>query len=234
MGGMAEAQGPIVGDSWGSRPITLADATAFAQASGLRAEDRAVVAKNLAAYPADIEVRGLFFEGVFRLLEQRQGASAVAQVRRAAGLPESIIPFRHYAHRDFYKLYYLTAARLHPGASFGVGLRRVAQSFFPIFRGSILGRTMNALMGDAPETILPLLSKAYNLSVNGNRHTSQMTGERELTWQCTVEPVEHYDQTFTGIIEGTMTEAQRARLQVVARSRIKQPASTSYEFVIRW
>lgn len=220
--------------AWGARPIAAAEAQAFAQAGGFRAEDRAVVAKNLAAFPADIEVRGLFFEGIFRVLEQRVGPTGVAQVRRAAGLPEHIVPFRHYPHRDFYKLYYLTTARLHPGVSFASGLRRVAQSFFPIFRSSIVGRTMNALMGNEPKTILPLLSKAYSLSVNGNTHTSRMTGERELTWQCRVEPVEHYEQTFTGIVEGAVHESQRQGLSVTTRSRSVEPAAAAYEMVIRW
>lgn len=231
---MAEARAQDSTDVWGNRPITLGETTAFAQAAGLRPEDRAQVAKNLAAYPTNIEVRGLFFEGIFRLIEQRQGPSGLAQVRKAAGLPESVIPFRHYPHRDFYKLYYVTAARLHPGAPFGVALRRIAQTFFPIFRSSMLGRTMSALMGDEPKTILPLLSKAYNLSVNGNTHVSQMTGERELLWRCSVEPVEWYEQTFTGIIEGTMNEAQRSKLQVITRSRSKEPTMASYEFVITW
>jgi uncharacterized protein (TIGR02265 family) len=223
-----------VGQAWGNQPITMAQATAFAQAAGIGPDDRSTVAKNLLSYPLDIEVRGLFFEGLFRILEQRLGASGVTQIRRTAGLPEHIIPFRHYTHRDFYKLYYLAAARLHSSAPFGTALRRVGQSFFPIFRGSIFGRTMSALMGHEPRTILPLLSKAYNVSVNGNSHTSQMTGESELLWRCRVEPVEWYEQTFTGIIEGTMNDSQRSRLEVVTKSRSIGPTSASYEFVIRW
>ena len=219
---------------WGSRPITQADAARFVQAAALPSEDRPTIAKNLAVFPPDIAVRGLFFEGVFRTLQERVGASAVTELRHLAALPEHIVPFRQYPHRDFYKLYYLTAARLHPSVPVPAALRRVAQSFFPIFRGSILGKTMSALMGDEPDTILPLLSKAYNLSVSGNEHDSEMTGQRELTWKCRVEPVEWFEQTFWGIIEGTMRPYERSGLKITTRRKSNEGDAMRYEFVIRW
>jgi uncharacterized protein (TIGR02265 family) len=231
---MLETSTVVEGDVWGTRPISGAQAAAFAQSMPIASEDRARVTRNLACYPPDMAVRGLFFEGIFRIVDQRLGSVALGQIRRAAGLGEHIVPFRQYPHRDFYKLYYLTVSRLHAGTPFDAGLRRVAQTFFPIFRSSLLGRTMSALMGDEPRTILPLLSKAYNLSVSGNTHTSRMTGERELTWQCRVEPVEWYEHTFTGIIEGTMTPEQRRSLVIDTRTKAVGPAGASYEFVIRW
>ncbi|MBK8255799.1 MAG: DUF2378 family protein [Polyangiaceae bacterium] len=224
----------VLPHAWGSKTITLSEATAFAQNIGVSAEDRTIIAKNLATFPPTIEVRGLFFEGMFRILEQRFGAAGADQVRRAAGIGPHIVPFRHYPHRDFYRLYYMATPRLQPGVPFSTGLRRVSQTFFPIFRSSLLGRTMSALMGEEPKTILPLLSKAYNLSVNGNSHRSEMTGENELTWHCEVEPVIHYEETFAGIVEGTMTELQRKRLKVVATPQPSKNSFSNYKIVIRW
>ena len=52
------------------------------------------------------------------------------------------------------------------------------------------GKTMSALMGDKPRTILPLLAKAYNLSTEGNLHEAELTGEREVTWRCVAESID--------------------------------------------
>ena len=219
---------------WGSQVVNLKQAEVFAARVTSVPSEQTTIARNLVALAPEMQVRGVFFEGIARIVRQAKGEGALAQLLRNAGAPEHAIAFRHYAQRDFYKLYYLAARLLFPAESFTRSLRLTARTFFPIFRDSLLGKTMNALMGDKPRTILPLLAKAYNLSVAGNDHTSELVGEREITWGCRVEPVEWYEQTFTGIIEGTVPEGDKTALHVRTVSKSLRGGSTDYRFEITW
>lgn len=219
---------------WGSQVVNLKQAEMFAARVTSVLSDQATIARNLVAFAPEMQVRGVFFEGLARIVRQAKGEVALTQLLRNAGAPEHAIAFRHYAHRDFYKLYYLAARLLFPAESFGRSLRLTARTFFPIFRDSLLGKTMNALMGDKPRTILPLLAKAYNLSVAGNEHTSELVGEREIAWGCRVEPVEWYEQTFAGIIEGTVPEGDQTALHVRTVSKSLRGSGIDYRFEITW
>jgi uncharacterized protein (TIGR02265 family) len=219
---------------WGSRVITSAQAQEFAARVTPVPSDQATIARNLAAMSPEIQVRGVFFEGLARVVQQARSDTVASQLQRKAGVPEHAIPFRHYAHRDFYKLYYLTARLLHPSEKLAAALRITSRMFFPIFRKSLLGKTMGALMGEQPRTILPLLSRAYNLSVAGNEHTSELVGEREIAWKCRVEPVDWYDQTFAGIIEGTAPDGAGALPRVHMLSKVLRGGAAEYQFQITW
>ena len=227
-------EAPERGRVWGSQPINLKQAEAFAVLVTSVPSEQTTIAKNLAAFSPEIQVRGVFFEGIARIVRQAKGESALVQLQRNAGVPDRVIAFRHYAHRDFYKLYYLASRLLYPADSFSRSLRLTARTFFPIFRDSLLGKTMSALMGEKPRTILPLLAKAYNLSVAGNEHTSELVGEREIAWGCRVEPVELYEQTFTGIIEGTVPEGDPIPLKVRTVSKALRGGGVDYRFQITW
>jgi uncharacterized protein (TIGR02265 family) len=217
---------------WGLDKIDLAQATEFAKRVTPIATEQAEVARNLAAFPPQIRVRGLFFEGLARIVGQMHGPGAMADLAERAGLPGKTTAFRAYPHRDFYRLYYLAARSLYPTTPLADSVRLVARTFFPIFQDSLLGRTMTALMGDQPATILPLLARAYNLSVEGNLHSADLRGARELVWSCEVEPVEWYSATFTGIIEGAMPPGATAR--VLVEERTKAPGGMRYRFRIHW
>lgn len=219
---------------WGTRPITPQQANEFAVKVPASAREQVIIARNLVAYPPSIAVRGVFFEGMARLVTEARGPGAINALRKKAGLPEQATAFRQYPHRDFYKLYYLAAPLLHPGGSFTQALRRTARTFFPIFRNSLLGRTMGAFMGDEPRTILPLLAKAYNLSVAGNEHSSELVADRQVRWRCRVEPVEWYEETFAGIVEGTAADPTRAGLTVRMVSKKLRDGAMDYEFDIGW
>jgi uncharacterized protein (TIGR02265 family) len=219
---------------WASGAVSLDEAEAFAAQVTSVASDQATIARNLVAMSPAIQVRGVFFEGLSRIVRQAKGDAALAQLRLRAGTPAHVIAFRHYAHRDFYKLYYLVARLLYPSETLPRSLRLTARTFFPIFRDSLLGKTMNALMGDKPATILPLLAKAYNLSVAGNEHTSQQVSPQEIAWSCRVEPVEWYDQTFAGIVEGTVPEGETIALQVRTVSRALRGGAVDYRFQLTW
>ena len=222
---------------WGSSPVTEAECAAFAKAlpTSVTSHERGVVARDLAAFPPQIAVRGVFFEGVSRIIAQGQRAGSMAELCRRGQLPEHTTPFRFYPLRDFYKLYYLVAPVLHPRVAFPEALRRTARNFFPIFRESLVGKTIAALMGDRPQTILPLLSNAYRISVEGNEHRAELVGDRELAWECRVESVAWYVETFSGILEGTVPEGSGEHLSVTLRDRAADGAGfTRYRFQIRW
>jgi uncharacterized protein (TIGR02265 family) len=220
--------------SWGNQPIVLKQAQDYAARVTSTPSEQAIIAKNLAAFSPEIQVRGVFFEGLARIVKQSRGEGALATLQRNAGVPDHVIAFRHYAHRDFYKFYYLAARLLYPAEPFSRALRLTARTFFPIFRDSLLGKTMNALMGDKPRTILPLLARAYNVSVAGNEHTSELVGASEIAWGCRVEAVEWYEQTFSGLVEGTVPEGDATALQVRMLSKALRAGAVDYRFQITW
>jgi uncharacterized protein (TIGR02265 family) len=218
--------------TWGQAQITAEQAAVFARQVTAHPGERDAVARNLAAFPPNISVRGLFFEGLSRVVSSVQGPEAIAELALRAGTPRKTNAFGNYSHRDFYKLYYLAVRLLHPQATMPEGLRLVAHTFFPIFRNSMLGRTMSALMGNRPTTILPLLARAYQISVEGNQHHAELAGERELLWDCSVEPVEWYVDIFSGIVQGAMPEHVTAQIKVMRRSHVGGLAQ--YQFRITW
>jgi uncharacterized protein (TIGR02265 family) len=217
---------------WGESKITVAQANEFAKSVTPQRADQDAVARNLLLFPPSIKVRGIFFEGLSRIVGEAQGPNAMAGLLARAGIVGRTTAFRAYPHRDFYKLYYLAARLLHPLAPLHEGLRNTARTFFPIFKSSLLGRTMSALMGDRPTTILPLLARAYNVSVEGNAHEAEVAGERALVWRCDVEPVEWFTDTFQGIVEGAMPADVSVRLRVEERGTAGLLAR--YRFRIEW
>jgi uncharacterized protein (TIGR02265 family) len=218
--------------TWGDDKITIAQAAEFAQLVSATRADRETIARNLQLFPGQIKVRGIFFEGLSRIVGGMNGTDAMAAMVQRAGVAAKTTAFRAYPHRDFYKLYYLAARQLYPGATTPEALRLTARTFFPIFKDSLLGRTMSALMGDRPTTLLPLLAKAYNLSVEGNDHRAELDGGNALVWKCEVEPVEWYVDTFTGIIEGAMPPRLTAQVRLEERSFAGGLAR--YQFRIGW
>ncbi len=181
----------------------LSEESVFAAKVTSSPREQALVAQNLAGFPSEVLVRGVFFVGLAEVIAKSKGPAALAEIQRTAGTPPHVLPFRQYPHRDFYKLYYVAARALHPSMPLPGALRLVARQFFPIFRASLLGKTMGALMGSEPGTLLPLLPKAYSLSVAGNHHTAEVVGERALVWRARAEAIAWYEETFQGIIEGT-------------------------------
>src|SRR4051812_14812440 len=218
--------------TWGDAKITVAQANDFARRVTPVRADQDAVARNLLLFPSTIKVRGIFFEGVARIVAESQGPNAMAELVARAGIAAKTTAFRAYPHRDFYKLYYLAARLLYPTAPLAEGLRNTARTFFPIFKSSLLGRTMSALMGDRPTTILPLLARAYNVSVEGNDHKAELVGKNALVWRCDVEPVEWYTDTFQGIVEGSMPADVKVRIAV--EERAAAGALARYRFRIDW
>lgn len=218
--------------AWGEGKITVQQAHGYAEHVTPMSADQQTIARNLLAFPPQIKVRGIFFEGISRAVSEAKGPAAMTELVARAGVGVKTTAFRSYPHRDFYRLYYMASRLLHPSASMSEALRRVGRTFFPVFENSLVGRTMSALMGDRPATRLPLLARAYNVSVEGNSHQTEAQGERALVWRCEVEPVEWYTETFAGIIEGAMPAELAPRIRVEERAFAGVMAR--YRFRIDW
>jgi uncharacterized protein (TIGR02265 family) len=222
----------VDGAAWGDSKISVGQANDFARNVSPARSDQEAIARNLLLFPSGIRVRGIFFEGLSRVVSETQGPHAMAGLLTRAGITTKTTAFRAYPHRDFYKLYYLAARLLYPTTPMPEAMRSTARTFFPIFKNSMLGRTMSALMGDRPTTLLPLLARAYNVSVEGNDHQVEPAGERGFIWRCEVEPVEWYTETFSGIVEGAMPKEFPARIRVEERAVAGTMAR--YRFRIDW
>ena len=131
----------------GQDAVTPFDLAAYAPRVSSYPEDRATVIANLSRFPARVKCRGIFFQGVSRLIAETHGQETVSTLFGFAGVAERKVSFKLYPHVDFYKVYYLSAALLEPGVRLPEALRRTARKFFPIFRESVVGRTMSAWMG---------------------------------------------------------------------------------------
>src|SRR4051812_15022223 len=97
---------PTPDAAWGDAPITLAQATDFAARVPASAEEQQAIARTLAEFPTACQVRGVFFEGVSQIVARSRHTAAFADLMRDAGLPARTLPFKLYAHRDFYKLFF--------------------------------------------------------------------------------------------------------------------------------
>lgn len=209
------------------------DAVEFVTKLQLEAGDLDQLARNLGEFPESVRSRGVFVLGLTRLIGARKGRQTADEALCHAGISSRVVAFKSYPHRDFYKLYYLATRLLAPHRPFDEGLCDVARTFFPIFRESILGKTISALMGERAGDVLPLLSKAYNMSVEGNDHALElMTCKREAVWRARVEPVAWYQRTFEGIVRGALPEERELQILLDAQKRVGE--LIEYAFRIRW
>jgi uncharacterized protein (TIGR02265 family) len=220
------------GEVWPSGPITMRQAERFAVAVTSSPRDRAIIAKNLFDLPPEVMIRGFFFDGLCQIVAKTRDEATLRILQRTAGVPERLTPFSQYMVRDFYKLYYHTAGLLHGDLPFEQAIRKVTQTFFPIFKHTMVGKTLAAFMGSTPESIIPVVNKAYNVSVSGNDHTIKLVTKSEVVWACKVEPVTWYPESFQGIVEGAMPPGKEIRLDVLEKQ--DEGKLTKYVFRITW
>jgi uncharacterized protein (TIGR02265 family) len=217
---------------WPEGPITLQQAERFARAVTPSLQDRSIIARNLVLLPPELKIRGFFFDGLCQIVASKRDEETLRGLQRTAGVPERLAPFEQYMVRDFYKLYYHTAGLLHEELPFAEAIRRVTQTFFPIFKTSMIGKTLSAFMGTKPSTIIPVVAKAYTVSVEGNQHAVVAGGERELTWRCKVEPVTWYPESLRGIIEGALPADQTIEMKTLDQRA--EGKLMRYSFKITW
>lgn len=219
---------------WGSSPITSADASRFAERVSVSPLDRERIRRTLADFPVACEVRGMFFQGLVDTIAKARGKEKAQALLREANVRTRFVPFTLMPHRDFYKLYFLASAALHPGRDLEHGFERIAEDFYPTFRASMVGRTLSAFIGDEPMTVLERLGQAYRLSIPWNEHNPVADGANAAVWKCKVEPSELYPATFRGIIRGTMRSHGVREPEVELVSKRSERDAFRYEFAVRW
>ncbi len=174
----------------------------------------------------------MFFGGVLAVVGLRP--SERSAVLQELGIDAPRVPFGLYPHVGFYKLSFWAAARLYPNTSMADALHMLAASFYPIFKTSLVGRTMAPLMGERPQQILSRLVDAYRLCVPANTHTLEITGSEHAVWRCSVEPGHFYAQIFRGIVLGTMHSQGVELPEVTLRHQSLLDYGQSCEFDICW
>lgn len=220
--------------SYGREAISREEAEAFAARIAVVPSDREIIAQTLHDLPGDVLCRGMFFDGLLRAIRSTRGQAALDEVVEIANVPKARVPFTHYPHRHFYKLYFTAARRLHPTEDLEHAMLLVAETFYPVFRESLVGRTMAQLVGDDPMGILERLTNIYELSVQGNTHSVERTGPRSARWRALVEPTVAYPSVFTGIVLGMMRSHGAPDVDVKVTEHHREPTRFAYTFDIAW
>ncbi|MFK8002119.1 MAG: DUF2378 family protein [Polyangiales bacterium] len=220
--------------SWGERDVSTLEAQAFAREFGPDRNSQSGITTTLERFPHACQVRGMFFDGLANVVRKKLGAIETNELMDRVGVPRRCVGFALYPHRDFYKLYFAAAPRLHPSVSFADALGRIAETFYPVFRESMLGRTMAPLMGREPAKILSRLAQAYSISIPWNEHKLTPGGDSAATWECRVEPSTFYPNTLRGIVRGTLAshDVDDARVEVVSVQELSD--QSRYTFEITW
>jgi uncharacterized protein (TIGR02265 family) len=223
-----------VGEAWGSAPITLEQAERFAGLVEASAAERAALTKMYLNFPPHIQTRGVFFAGVGRVVAKRAGPAAWPEALARVGAPARFFPFNYYPHRDMYKVHAVVSNVLAPEGPLERGMYAMGRLLYPIFRDSLLGRTMSAFAGDEPKTLLRLLCEAYRLSVDDNEHHVAFDEGPEAVWRCRVEPAPWYPAIFRGIVEGTAASHGVRHVDVSTLDQKEERTFFRFAFRIRW
>lgn len=227
---MSAAEGPY---AWGDRQITLEEARSFADTLQLSPDERDIVARFFAEVPVTLKMRGMFFSGLTDVVQKLCGRDETLNLLAITAAPARTTAFINYSLRDFYKFYMAAARRIHPTKTLPEGMHELALLFYPIFRESAIGKTMSVFMGKDPASILKLLPKAYNTSVEGVDHMCEI-GDREATWRSKSEPFDYYPSVFSGVVEGAMRSHGAQSVAVKQAERLKDDNMHSYVFRISW
>ncbi len=174
----------------------------------------------------------MFFNGVLQVL--RAHGESTTNVFSTLEIEAPRLPFGLYPHQGFYKLCFWAASLAYPKLPMGEAMYTLAASFFPIFKQSIVGRTMAPLMGTRPLQILSRLIDAYRLCVPRNVHELKAVSNVRAEWHCEVEPGDYYPVIFRGIVTGAML-AQGVPMPVVELSHHSALGyGQSCTFAISW
>ncbi len=206
----------------------------FATSLHLSLADQEAVYETLMNFPPACRSRGMFATGILEAVKREHGVEKAAAIRRNAGYPDRISSFALYPHRDFYRVFYASAAALYPGMDLGIGMRRIAESFYPIFIDSLAGRTMHALIGKTPRVVLGRFVEAYKISTPWNDHVVEDANHERMLWRCKVEPCPFYPETFAGISTGMVETVTGIRPQYHIVTRTRERDHQKILFEIRW
>lgn len=221
---------------WDRRAVSRDEALAFAQrVPSLTPEETSLVAQTMGDFPSDCQVRGLFFEGLGRVVGKSRGREGIDTLFALAGVPMRFTVFSNYPHRDFYKLYLVAAKQLFPTLALPQGLERTAQTFWPIFRDTMLGKTFFAMMSEDPMVVLSVHARAHAVVVQPNEHSVERTGEREARYLCRAERSPWYPSILRGIVAGGLEPFRLEGYRFEELSSVPDgPGYQRHEFRVRW
>ena len=215
--------------------MNISEIEDFADVLHLRGDDRDRIVTTLANFPEACASRGMFATGVLEAVARTCGQYVADGIRERAGYPANITSFVLYPHLDFYRLFYASAVAMYPDEAMGVGMRRIAESFYPIFSETLVGRTMGALIGKTPEVVLRRFVEAYKIATPWNEHViSSGTVANGVLWKCKVEPCHFYPDTFAGICTGMVRAVTGITPQFAVLSREPARDHQRLTFQIRW
>ena len=215
--------------------MNISEIEDFADVLHLKGNDRDRICTTLANFPPPCTSRGMFATGVLEAVARKCGQTVADEIRERAGYPANITSFFLYPHQNFYRLFYASAVAMYPNESMGVGMRRIAESFYPIFSETLVGRTMGALIGKTPETVLRRFVEAYKIATPWNEHViSAGTIADGVVWKCKVEPCHFYPDTFSGICTGMVRAVTGITPQFTVLSREPATDHQRLTFQIRW
>lgn len=222
------------GERWGDGAVSRAQVERFVDHAGVEGAHRESLVQAFLEFPPGYLVRGVFFEGEARMVMQRLGTEAWRALLRDAGTPARITPFGSYVFRDLYKVHVLVARTLWPEQPLPRALGNISRRLYPIFRESLVGKTMSALYTPDAATFLELMARAYSICVVGNTHVVRRAGDRAMRWSATVEPIPWFAELFAGIVEGALASHGLPGVKVTTLEAHTDRVPHRYELEITW
>lgn len=176
-------------------------------------------AREIADVPTDATVRGMFFDFVI---------DRVREVTRTRLDTTTRLAFGRYPMREYLALLVEGAELLHPGVSTREALRRVGESVFEEFCGTMFGRAIFSVAGRNMERIVALAPKAYDVSYSPTIVQTHMTGQTSA--RVSMTPMFVFPDTFhVGAWEGA---GRFCGITTVVRIQKSRPGFAEYD--IRW
>ncbi len=160
--------------------------------------------RALAAPPCS--VKGMFFQALFEALP--------------TGMPEGkrYVSFRAYPMLEYMDLLLDAAKTLHPRRPIREGLRRVGHLGYPTFANSLIGRVIMGVLGNDLDAIVGRAPRAYAVSIEPGRVTSQRVAEQH--WRMAFTKVPNFIDCYQlGVVEGAILHCgARPRIEVCTQA----------------
>ncbi|MET0401894.1 MAG: TIGR02265 family protein [Cystobacter sp.] len=155
--------------------------------------------------PDNATVRGLIFNAVFKLVEQKLGEASATELR-AQIAKKPLVDFFSYPARDFLKVLFDAGERLAPlyGSS-QAAIRACGAAAVGGFFLSGVGRTLTTIIGmGEPKKLFANAPTAYSTAVSYGQRKFNVLGERRVSlhFKGDMQPVEFHQGMFEAALEG--------------------------------
>ncbi len=151
-------------------------------------------------------IRGLAFNAIFTLVQERLGPDAAQQLRRPL-FRRPPVDFLAYPAQDFLRLLYAAAERLEPCyGSLEAALRGIGRETVNNFLGSGVGRTLLSITGlKDVRRVFSNAPVAYSTMVSyGSRQLTQLGPQRmRITFEGDMQPVPYHEGILDGALAAT-------------------------------